>query len=257
LGLARDLEVIEDGVQRVVLAVEADVADPCGRHEPEHAFDHPEPRPEDRHEGELLPTDRVADRPLERRVDRHGVEGKVSGHLVAHERRDLLDKVAKQRLRSVTTAEQRDLVLDERMLDDDEIRIRFHVRSVAPFAGSPGPSVNLSRGTGGSRLGRRGPGRPPLRALRPVPWFRILPAPRDAPSGEARPSYPAPRTGAVRTGTDAAPDGLEEGRMKTGNLKIRAIPNDVLAEEVEKALIARRGVRTASVRPGDPGGAEV
>jgi len=45
--------------------------------------------------------------------------------------------------------------------------------------------------------------------------------------------------------------------MKTGNLKIRAIPNDVLAEEVEKALIARRGVRTASVRPGDPGGAEV
>lgn len=45
--------------------------------------------------------------------------------------------------------------------------------------------------------------------------------------------------------------------MKTGNLKIRAIDNEVLAEEARKTLEARRGVRTASVRPGNPGGAEV
>lgn len=45
--------------------------------------------------------------------------------------------------------------------------------------------------------------------------------------------------------------------MKTGNLKIRAVDNDVLAEEIEKTLRAHRGVRTATVRPGKPGGAEV
>lgn len=45
--------------------------------------------------------------------------------------------------------------------------------------------------------------------------------------------------------------------MKTGNLKIGAIETDYLADELRKALTARRGVRTASVTPGNPGGAEV
>ncbi|MFS8639016.1 MAG: hypothetical protein FWJ74_13075 [Gemmatimonadota bacterium] len=45
--------------------------------------------------------------------------------------------------------------------------------------------------------------------------------------------------------------------MKTGNLKIRAVEDDFLAEEVRKTLEAHRGVRMASVRPGRPGGAEV
>jgi hypothetical protein len=45
--------------------------------------------------------------------------------------------------------------------------------------------------------------------------------------------------------------------MKTGNLKIRAIENPFLADEVRKTLEAHRGVRAASVRPGRVGGAEV
>ncbi|HEX7119734.1 MAG TPA: hypothetical protein VF212_13165 [Longimicrobiales bacterium] len=45
--------------------------------------------------------------------------------------------------------------------------------------------------------------------------------------------------------------------MKTGNLKIRAIENAYLADEVRKTLEAHRGVRTAAVRQGRPGGAEV
>jgi copper chaperone CopZ len=45
--------------------------------------------------------------------------------------------------------------------------------------------------------------------------------------------------------------------MKTGNLKIRAISSEVLATELEKSLSAMRGVRTATVRVGEPGGAEV
>jgi hypothetical protein len=45
--------------------------------------------------------------------------------------------------------------------------------------------------------------------------------------------------------------------MRTGNLKIRAITNDVLAEDLRKTIIAMRGVRNATVHVGQPGGAEV
>lgn len=45
--------------------------------------------------------------------------------------------------------------------------------------------------------------------------------------------------------------------MKTGNLKVRPIVDDVLADELRKTLEAHRGVRSASVRAGHPGGAEV
>lgn len=45
--------------------------------------------------------------------------------------------------------------------------------------------------------------------------------------------------------------------MKTANLKIRALTCAHCAAEVEKALTAQRGVRSAAVRAGSPGGAEV
>lgn len=45
--------------------------------------------------------------------------------------------------------------------------------------------------------------------------------------------------------------------MKTGNLKVRAITNNVLAEDLRKTLTAMRGVRTATVRVGQIGGAEI
>lgn len=45
--------------------------------------------------------------------------------------------------------------------------------------------------------------------------------------------------------------------MKTGNLKIGRLTTREQAEELEKALSAQRGVRSASVQPGDPAGAEV
>ncbi|HEY8484612.1 MAG TPA: heavy-metal-associated domain-containing protein [Longimicrobiales bacterium] len=45
--------------------------------------------------------------------------------------------------------------------------------------------------------------------------------------------------------------------MKTSNLKIRALTCPHCAREVEKMLVAERGVRTAAVRPGAVAGAEV
>lgn len=45
--------------------------------------------------------------------------------------------------------------------------------------------------------------------------------------------------------------------MKTGNLKIGRITDEVLADDLRKTLLAISGVRNASVRAGQPGGAEV
>jgi hypothetical protein len=45
--------------------------------------------------------------------------------------------------------------------------------------------------------------------------------------------------------------------MKTGNLKIRSIMNNVQADDLRKTLTAIRGVRRASVRLGRTAGAEV
>ncbi|HEX7049120.1 MAG TPA: hypothetical protein VF188_02825 [Longimicrobiales bacterium] len=62
---------------------------------------------------------------------------------------------------------------------------------------------------------------------------------------------------ARRRGAQGRHTEVEWQEMKTGNLKIRAIDNAFLADELEKTLTAQRGVRTAAVRPGRPGGAEV
>jgi len=45
--------------------------------------------------------------------------------------------------------------------------------------------------------------------------------------------------------------------MKTTNLKLRGLDCAHCADEVGKVLLARPGVRSAAVRPGNPGGAEV
>jgi len=45
--------------------------------------------------------------------------------------------------------------------------------------------------------------------------------------------------------------------MKTANLKVGSLTDRFLADEVRKTLEARRGVRTATVHPGDPAGVEV
>src|SRR5688572_23394829 len=54
--VARHLEVVVDGFERVVIAVEANMADPRGRHEPENALDHSQTGAKNGDECELLPT---------------------------------------------------------------------------------------------------------------------------------------------------------------------------------------------------------
>src|SRR2546428_6149053 len=62
-----NLEVVVDRLERVVLAVDADVADASRRDQLREALDHAESPAQDRHEGELLPRHPDPPHALERR----------------------------------------------------------------------------------------------------------------------------------------------------------------------------------------------
>jgi hypothetical protein len=118
--IAGNFEVIVDRFERVVIAIESDVSDARRRHELENAFDHSEPGAEDWHERELLAGDALADGSLEGRVDRDVFEREVGRGLVGHEHRDLVDEFLENLRRRAAVAENRDLVLDERMADEGQ-----------------------------------------------------------------------------------------------------------------------------------------
>src|SRR5438094_963057 len=69
-GVAGNLEVVVDRLERVVIAIETDVTDARPWDEPINAFDHTEPGAKNGHERELLAADALSERRLERRVDR-------------------------------------------------------------------------------------------------------------------------------------------------------------------------------------------
>jgi hypothetical protein len=116
--IAGNLEVVVDRFERVVIAIESDMSDARRRHEFEDALDHSESGPEDRDERELLTGDPLADGSLERRLDSDILEREVGRRLVGHQHRDLVDELLEDLRRRAAIAENRDLVLDERMADE-------------------------------------------------------------------------------------------------------------------------------------------
>src|SRR5256884_4066985 len=69
-----DLEIVIDGLEGVVLAVDADVADARRGDELRDALDHAEARAQDRHEGGLLSPPPDPPHPLERGFSLHGLQ---------------------------------------------------------------------------------------------------------------------------------------------------------------------------------------
>ena len=59
--VVRELDVVLDGLERLLVAVEADEPDPRARDEGEHAVEHPDARAQDRAHGHLLAGDPRAD----------------------------------------------------------------------------------------------------------------------------------------------------------------------------------------------------
>ena len=75
-----------------------------------------------RHQGEFLAGYRVFDGALERRLHLHCLGGEVPGDLVGHEHRDLADKLPEVPRRRVDSPENGELVPDQRVIQDGEIR---------------------------------------------------------------------------------------------------------------------------------------
>ena len=75
--VVRQLDVVLDRLERLLVAVETDETDPRARDQREHAVEHPHPRAQDRADGDLLAADPAAVHPLERRLDLDRLVGEV------------------------------------------------------------------------------------------------------------------------------------------------------------------------------------
>ena len=67
--VVRQLDVVLDGLERLLVAVEADEADARTGDQREHAVEHPHPGAQDRADRDLLAADPARAHPLERRLD--------------------------------------------------------------------------------------------------------------------------------------------------------------------------------------------
>ena len=117
----RDLEVVVDRLERVVLAIDPDVTDPRRRDELRDPLDHAEPGAQDRHQGELLARHPHPPHPLERRLHLGGLERQVFGHFVRHQHGDLVHQLLEVLGRGVLVAQDGELVLDQGVIEHGEV----------------------------------------------------------------------------------------------------------------------------------------
>ena len=104
-----------------MVAVEADVPHARRGDELGDPLHHAEPGAQDRHEGELLPGYLSPRHRLERRLDLDRLGGEVLGDLVRHQHGDLAHELLEVPGAGAPVAEDRELVLDERVIEDGEI----------------------------------------------------------------------------------------------------------------------------------------
>ncbi len=121
--IGRRLEIVFDRDQRAGIAVEPDMRDPRGGNQIEHAVDQGEAGAQDRREHQLLAADLRRLDALQRRFDLDQVERQVARDLVAKQDAELAAQLAERFGREVLFAQQRQLVLHQRMTDD---RDAFH-----------------------------------------------------------------------------------------------------------------------------------
>ena len=120
-----NLEVVVHRLERVVVAIQPDVADPRRRDQLRDPLHHAQPRPQDRHEGQLLARDLAPGHALQWRVDLHRLRRQVLGRLVGHQGGDLAHELLEVARTGLAVPQDRELVLDERMIEDGEIGKRL------------------------------------------------------------------------------------------------------------------------------------
>ena len=104
-----------------MVAEEPHMSHPGGRDQLGNAFHHPEPGAEDRHQGELLSRHLPRRGALQRCLDLYGLRSEVPGHLVGHQHGDFVHQLLEVLDRRGLVPEDRQLVLDKRMLEDRQI----------------------------------------------------------------------------------------------------------------------------------------
>src|SRR4029079_16660608 len=90
-----NLEVVVDGLKRLVVAIQSDMTDAGRGHESQNALDHSEPSAQNWHERQLLSAHLPTSRVLERRLDLDFPELKLARGFVHHQHRDLVDELLK------------------------------------------------------------------------------------------------------------------------------------------------------------------
>ena len=94
--VGRQLHVVLDRLQRLLVSVEADEPDPGGGNEGKDAVEHPDTGPEDRHDGHFLSRDPRHRHVLERRVDLHFLDREILRDLVCEQDRELVHELAEE-----------------------------------------------------------------------------------------------------------------------------------------------------------------
>jgi hypothetical protein len=116
-----ELDVVLDRLERLLVAIEADEADPGAGDEREDAVEHAHAGPQHRADRHLLARDPLDDRALERGLDLDVLGRKVLRRLVGEQQRHLVRDLAEMDGGRVLLAQVRELVLNQRMRDLDDL----------------------------------------------------------------------------------------------------------------------------------------
>src|SRR5256885_10108010 len=114
------LEVVVDGLESAVIAVQSNVSDAGRRHESKNPLHHAETCAENRNEGQLLTTNVPSGGDLERGVYIARLEAQLTRRLVGHQHRDFVNQLLKMLRLGFLVAENRQLVLNKRMPDNSQ-----------------------------------------------------------------------------------------------------------------------------------------
>src|SRR5919106_123816 len=136
--IVRELHVVLDRLERLLVAEEADEPDAGARDERQHGVEHADPGAQDRADGDLLPGDPAGGHVLERRLDLDLLVRQVLRRLVDEEQRQLVHELPEHLRRRRDVAQEPELVLDERMRDLGDLSGRGRVQIGARVHGYGG-----------------------------------------------------------------------------------------------------------------------
>ena len=118
--ILRQLLVVRHRLQRLLIPVHAEKANARHGNHRQHAVEHADAGAQDRHDADLLARHATPDRLLDRCLHRHVFKHQVSRRLIGEHAREFAGERTEVAGRSAHSAQERDLVLDERVVADVE-----------------------------------------------------------------------------------------------------------------------------------------